>query len=157
VPAKVHFSLAAPAAQAVAVAYHLGGLADSADLVERDGTVTIPAGAMSADLTLTPVNDTRVEGFETVVVSALVGERYAVDGAHGDVTITLVDDDNVVLDGLRVYYLFDETQGTTVHDYSGGGWDAAFVTEWSGYPFMLPQWQPTGGAVDGALTFPLGW
>lgn len=58
-------------------------------------TVTIPAGASSAELIVEPLNDQLVEGDETVraVITPLRGVLYNVDSAHANATVTIRDDD----------------------------------------------------------------
>ena len=71
------------------VAYTLGGTAEADDYTPAlTGTVTIPADADFTDIVLTPVDDTVVEGDETVVVSIEPGPFYVVEGGPASATIT---------------------------------------------------------------------
>ncbi|MBE9098364.1 Ig-like domain-containing protein [Vacuolonema iberomarrocanum] len=56
------------------------------------GTVEIPAGVASTPVTLTPINDNRVEGTETVTVELTATADYELDNASS-ATITIADDD----------------------------------------------------------------
>jgi acetyl esterase/lipase len=56
-------------------------------------SVTIPAGAASAALTLRPVNDALVEGAETVVLKLASSPAYRVDVSGASATATISDDD----------------------------------------------------------------
>lgn len=58
-------------------------------------TVTIPAGAASAALTVRPVDDPLVEGDETVVLHLASDPGYRIDDAAASATVVLVDDDAV--------------------------------------------------------------
>ena len=53
----------------LAVQYGVGGTASSADYAALTGTVTIPAGQLSATVTVTPVDDGNIEADETVVLT----------------------------------------------------------------------------------------
>jgi hypothetical protein len=55
------------------------------------GTVTIPAGLPSLVIRVTPVNDTEVEGDETVSLEILDGD-YVI-GSPAQASVTIVDDD----------------------------------------------------------------
>lgn len=55
-------------------------------------TVTIPAGSVSATLTITPIDDADVESAETVVVSLASGSDYQV-GDPSSATVTIADND----------------------------------------------------------------
>lgn len=63
-------------------------------------SVTIPAGAGSADLAVTPVDDSRIEGPESVVLSLATDPAYAVDVTRASATLTLADDESAA--GLPV-------------------------------------------------------
>lgn len=56
-------------------------------------SVTIPAGAASASLTVRPVDDPLVEGDETVVLKLASHTSYRIDDAGASATAVLVDDD----------------------------------------------------------------
>ncbi|MDB6109832.1 MAG: Calx-beta domain protein [Pedosphaera sp.] len=55
-------------------------------------TVSIPAGAASASVTLAPLDDQIYEGDETVVITVASGGGYAV-GAPSSISATIVDDE----------------------------------------------------------------
>ena len=57
------------------------------------GTAVIPVGAVSALLTLTPVNDTAFEGPETVVVTVTTVSPGYLVGAASAATVTIADND----------------------------------------------------------------
>ena len=57
-------------AAALTVSYTVSGTAAAgSDYAALSGSATIAAGATTATITVTPVNDTAVEGNETVVVT----------------------------------------------------------------------------------------
>ncbi len=64
----------------LAVSYAIGGNAvNGSDYDQLTGSIVIPDGASGADLVITPVNDTLVEGTETVTVTVLAATGYGVD------------------------------------------------------------------------------
>jgi hypothetical protein len=79
-------------ASALTVNYTISGTATpGSDYVALSGSVNIPAGAASASLTLTPLQDTGVEGTETVVMTLAAGS-YTI-GAPGAAQVMIADDD----------------------------------------------------------------
>lgn len=59
------------------ITYTVGGSATSGvDYMGLSGSVTIPAGEASADITLTPRDDTLLEGDESVVITLTSGKGY---------------------------------------------------------------------------------
>lgn len=96
----VSSSLSAPAG-GLAVSYSLGGTAappgaNGADYTvagnSNTGVITIPAGATSATLTITPVTDTDPTEFdETAVVTLQSGSAYFVGGTNA-ATVAIHDD-----------------------------------------------------------------
>jgi hypothetical protein len=83
-------STAAP----LVVQYSVGGTATGgSDYSPLPGLVTIPAGQASATIALVPINDTTVEGSETVVVNLSADPAYAL-GASKTATVIIADDDS---------------------------------------------------------------
>ncbi len=75
------------------VLYAVTGTASAgSDYEPLSGSVTIPAGSATTAITITPVNDTVVEGNETVTVTLGDGAGYTV-GAPNSATVTIVSDD----------------------------------------------------------------
>ncbi|HKI71302.1 MAG TPA: S8 family serine peptidase, partial [Verrucomicrobiae bacterium] len=76
---------------ALTVHYVLGGTAQNAtDYQPLGSSVTIAAGASSATVTVTPIDDTQVEGNETVVLTISADSAYSV-GSPSSATITIAD------------------------------------------------------------------
>jgi hypothetical protein len=82
------------------VFYELSGTArNGADYQELPGTITIPAGAVSAPITIKPINDSLAEGTETIVATLVPSrtlspiEPYRVGFPSSDV-ILLADNDS---------------------------------------------------------------
>jgi hypothetical protein len=75
------------------VKYTVGGTAAAgSDYKALVGSVTIPAGATTATVVVSPVNDTLKEGAETVVVKLIAGPGYTV-GSPSVATVTIADND----------------------------------------------------------------
>ena len=88
---------------ALTVNYSVGGAAtNGADYTALSGTVTIPAGSSSAAITVAPIDDSLVEGNETVVITLSSGSGYTV-GTPTNATVTIADND--VTTGGRTFYV----------------------------------------------------
>jgi hypothetical protein len=75
------------------VTYTIGGSAgNGADYATLPGTVTIPAGASSATVTITPLDDPTVESTETVVLTLSSDGAYTI-GASSNATVSIFDND----------------------------------------------------------------
>ena len=101
--------------------YSVGGTATAvSDYGTLSGSVTIPSGAASAPITVTPVNDSLVESPETVTVTVTANAAYAV-GAPSSATVTITSDDVGVPPGevsLTAQSAYDNKNGKT---YIAGG------------------------------------
>ena len=64
------------------------------DRLSLPATPVIPAGASSVAITVTPVDDTEVEGNETVIATLSANAAYTV-GTPSSATVTIVDNDGV--------------------------------------------------------------
>jgi hypothetical protein len=83
----------ASSASALDVSFTVAGTAtEGADYTTLARTVTIPANATSATITVTPIDDQTVEGNETVVVTLSAGTGYTV-GTPGSATMNIADND----------------------------------------------------------------
>ena len=77
----------------LAVSYVLSGTASNGlDYIALPGTVTIPSGASTATITVTPIDDLIAEGSETVVATIAGSNTYVV-GSPSSATITIADND----------------------------------------------------------------
>ena len=80
--------------QPLAVAYAVGGSATrGSDYQQIPGSVTIPAGASSATVTIAPVDDATAEGNETVVLTLAAGSPYAVSKTAASAAVTIADNE----------------------------------------------------------------
>jgi hypothetical protein len=83
-------STAAP----LVIQYSTGGTATSgSDYSPLPGLVTIPAGQASAAISLVPIDDTAVEGSETVIVTLSTDPAYTL-GATTSAVVTIADNDS---------------------------------------------------------------
>jgi len=115
------------------VGYYLGGTASvDTDYAPLTGNVTIPAGASSATITLTPIDDTLVEPDETAIAGVASSSAYII-GAANSATVTIASDDtlgpaNVVATATTpasVSVSWSLVNGATsyrVYRNSGAGW-----------------------------------
>src|SRR5262249_24416833 len=62
------------------------------DYTSLSGSLTIPAGAASATITVTPIDDSAVEGNETVILTVSAYAAYTV-GSPSSATVTIADND----------------------------------------------------------------
>jgi N-acetylneuraminic acid mutarotase len=81
-------------ATALEVRYAITGTAtNGTDYTLLDGDVVIPAGASSVTLTVSPTNDSLVEGTESVVLTVLGGTGYQV-GSNSAAQVNIADNDS---------------------------------------------------------------
>lgn len=81
------------------VYYTLSGSATAGvDYQNLSGSVTIPAGSLVAKVRLTPINDTTVEGPETVILTVVPRPGYKV--GVPDRAIVIINDNDFLLPGL---------------------------------------------------------
>ncbi|WP_338429787.1 beta strand repeat-containing protein [Synechococcus elongatus] len=81
-------------AQALTVAYTLAGTAtNGSDFSQLSGSVTFAAGSNTATVTLSPINDSLVEGDETVILSIANNPSYSIAPGQGSATVTIQDND----------------------------------------------------------------
>ncbi|QFZ92723.2 Calx-beta domain-containing protein [Synechococcus elongatus PCC 11802] len=81
-------------AQALTVAYTLAGTAtNGSDFNQLSGSVTFAAGSNTATVTLSPINDSLVEGDETVILSIANNPSYSIAPGQGSATVTIQDND----------------------------------------------------------------
>jgi hypothetical protein len=79
--------------QALVVFFETAGSASEGIDYQPVGTsLTIPAGAATATLPITPIDDDEIEGSESAVVTLSVGPGYVV-GVPGIASVTIADDD----------------------------------------------------------------
>ncbi len=80
-------------AAALSVSYTVSGTATpGTDYVTLPGVATMAAGSPTGTITVTPINDTLVEGEETVVVTLDSSSEYTT-GSPSSATVTIVSDD----------------------------------------------------------------
>ena len=77
---------------ALAVNFSVSGSATSGDYSAVGTSTTIPAGVASLTITITPADDTSVEGTETVIMSLAGNSSYTV-GDPANATVSIADND----------------------------------------------------------------
>ena len=97
VSAQFTVTLSRESSTATVIAYSTSGTATSGDDFTASGSVTIPAGSLSAVIDIPVVDDTTVEGTETLVVtldSITSGDsEITIDTNNDTATVDLLDDD----------------------------------------------------------------
>ncbi|MGH7176842.1 MAG: LamG-like jellyroll fold domain-containing protein [Tepidisphaeraceae bacterium] len=103
---------------ALVVSYAASGSATpGADYQVLPGTVTIPAGSSSVSFSVLPIDDSVVEGSETVIVTLGASAEYVVVGASS--TVNIADNDADLTTALAAHYKLDENGGSVASDVSG--------------------------------------
>ncbi|MHB8108715.1 MAG: Calx-beta domain-containing protein [Syntrophorhabdaceae bacterium] len=83
-------------ASALTVYYTGGGTATAGiDRAYLPGNITIPAGASSGAITITPINDSAVESSETVILTLKANTAYTI-GSPASATVTITDNDGTI-------------------------------------------------------------
>ena len=78
---------------AIVVNFTFAGTATrGTDYLTPPATATIPAGALSVDVPIVPIDDSSLEGNETVVITLRSGPGYVIAGPTAG-TVTIVSDD----------------------------------------------------------------
>lgn len=125
-----------PTTQALTVHYTLSGTATMGDdYAPIGGTVVIPAGAASAVIVITPVDDQVTEPSETVILTLAAQSHYAIAPTQAAATVSIADNEPTIsirasdaqgreVDGDPVRFIFTRTgptnQALTVFYTMGG-------------------------------------
>ncbi len=110
-----------------------GSAANGADYASLSGSVVIAAGAASATVVVTPVDDAVDEANETVILTLAPGAGYTIGSSNSD-TVTIADnDDPTPVPG---------TMPTSKDECKKGGWQAFGVFKNQG---DCVSWVATGG------------
>jgi hypothetical protein len=84
-------------AAALTVFYSISGTATAdADYTALPGSVVIPAGSTTQNILVTPINDTVMEGKETVIATLTPNSAYTV-GSPSKAKVTIVSEENVTI------------------------------------------------------------
>lgn len=97
-PASIVFSRTGAVTAALTIPYTVAGTAASGfDFVPLSGTITIPAGANSAPLLITSINDNISEPLELVTIRIAGSGTLIADPVASSATATIVDDDTQIV------------------------------------------------------------
>lgn len=92
-PATFTITRTTPFGPELTVRYALGGTAiNGTDYALLSGTVTLPPGSAAATVSVHPIDDTDVEGNETVVLTLVADPAYEI-GSPASATVTITDND----------------------------------------------------------------
>lgn len=154
-PGVVRFSLDAAHDRDIEIGYRFSGTASADDYALAGQLVVIAAGETSADLVIRPVDDDRVEANEAVIVTLTPSPAYAGDGTDGAAAVTILDNDNILVDDdLVVYYTFDNANLATGRIRNDVGPAAALAVQ--SYLKTMPALVPGLPRHGDGLTFPRG-
>ncbi|WP_074238394.1 Calx-beta domain-containing protein [Chitinophaga niabensis] len=97
---SIHLPPGVLAAENITVPYTISGTATpTADYIALSNTAVIPAGENGVPVPVNIVNDAQIESVETVILTLSPGTStnytYTVDGAAGNATVQIADDDDV--------------------------------------------------------------
>lgn len=83
-----------PTSEDLKVSLTIAGTATKGtDYASIDATVTIPAGASTKTITITPVDDSTLETSETVILTVAANTAYTVSTEHKTDTVTIAEND----------------------------------------------------------------
>ncbi len=150
------FSRTGSTAAPLTVNYTAGGTATAGvDYAALSGAVTIPAGASSQTVIVTPADDAVVEGDETVTATLAGNVNYSV-GSPSSATVTIHDDDTYVVTVSATDASASEPgtdTGTFTFSRTGGTLSALTVS------YALSGTATNGtdyNALSGTVTIPAG-
>ncbi len=93
-PGTFRISRKGNTAASLTVYYSVGGTSTyGVDYNPIPTSITIPAGASSASITVTPIDDTLHEGKKTVIITLSPNAAYTVAPRHNTATVTIKDND----------------------------------------------------------------
>lgn len=86
------------------VNYTISGIAiNGTDYETLSGSVIIPAGANSATIPVTAIDDTIVEPDETVIATLSIGTGYDIAAANSTATVTILDNDALTQTTVNIF------------------------------------------------------
>jgi subtilase family serine protease len=90
---KFTFTRTGSTANSLAVSYNISGTAtNTSDYATIGNTITLQPGQSSVDLVISPVDDTAIEGNETITLTLAANSAYTI-GSTSQGTITITDND----------------------------------------------------------------
>ena len=113
VSASFRISRTGPTDKALAFAFSQSGTASAVDYMPLPSSLSFAAGESVKTFTVTPVDDSLVEGTETVVFTLATGAGYTLDGAKKSVALSITDNDTQPKTGLLGQY-FDNSNLTNL-------------------------------------------
>ena len=165
------FTREGPTTSALTVNFSAGGTASSttdyaltgaATFDGTNGTLTIPVGSSTAELTVNPTTDTTVEADETVLISATAGTGYDV-GTPGSATGTITNDDTDVSVAVAPSSTAEDGAGNLVFTFTRAGVTTGALTAnftINGTATFNTDYTQTGAATfappDGTVQFAAG-
>src|SRR6266568_5481512 len=107
----IRFHRTGDTSQAIEVSWTFSGTAvNGVDYQQLPTSSPFPAGLADADLTITPMDDNRVESDETVIVTLAPGAGYSV-GSPNSATVTIHEDNDQPPSSLTAVFTANPTSG----------------------------------------------
>ncbi|MFM9959747.1 MAG: trypsin-like serine protease [Planctomycetaceae bacterium] len=132
-------------AASLTLAYSAAGTAtNGTDYSRLSGTVTVPVGQSSVSLNVSPVDDSQVEGTESVVLRLSAGSAYVVDPTKTSATVELLDNEAA----NRTNDHFANSQALTGTNVTVTGNNAAATAE---------AGEPNPGGISGSKSVWWSW
>jgi Concanavalin A-like lectin/glucanases superfamily/Bacterial TSP3 repeat len=133
-------------AQALTVRYYISGTGQNGvDYTTLPGFVTIPAGAASADVTVTPIQDSLATMQKTVLLTIAPDPSYTV-GASANKPVT-IDNSNPVSYSVVAYPSVLSSQGANFNIMRSGTAEVPTTVHW-----QIPYSEYSYGLVTGTYT-----
>jgi len=118
---------------ALDVTYTISGTAaDGTDYTTLLTTVTIPVGASQVAIAVTPIDDTEVEGSESVILTLTNTANYDVQANAASATVTIEDNDTAInVSSLQITeFMYSGGNGEFI-EFTNNSLDPVDMTGWS--------------------------
>ena len=122
------------------------------DYLALPTSVTIPAGASSVTIVMTPKDDALSEGPETAIVSLLAGTGYKIDTSAGSANLSIADNDQVLSNNMFANRWSITGANATVTGSSMGATRETGEPNTSGVSGGKSVWWSWTPQVSGAVT-----
>ena len=140
--AKILINRSGTTGSALTIPFSLTGTAiNGTDYTTSSSPLTMAAGQSQIAISINPIDDSRIEGDETIVISLQSTNDFVIDSGGGTVTVTLKDNDN------GNPFAFGDVTG----DGSVSALDAAFVLQHVAQVIVLEGEAESSADVSGDL------
>ncbi|WYL95766.1 MAG: choice-of-anchor L domain-containing protein [Gloeotrichia echinulata IR180] len=119
-PGTFTISRTGSSASPLTVNYSISGTATTADYNPLPGSIIIPAGQASATITVTPIDDTVLEGDETLILSLIDTTSYDL-GTPNSTTLVIKDNDQGITLGVNPAIVTEDATTNLVYTFTRMG------------------------------------